>query len=85
MKDLESARASPKEKMLRFLRDQPSQAFSTMELLAGVTGETEQSVAMLLISTAHRAAAAPPAPPVAPTHIRHALRDFLARFDEPSR
>jgi hypothetical protein len=28
---------------------------------------------------------APPAPPVAPSHIRHALRDFLARLDEPRR
>lgn len=28
------------------------------------------------------AAPAPP-PPVAPSHVRHALRDFLARLDEP--
>lgn len=25
------------------------------------------------------------APPVAPSHVRHALRDFLARMDEPRR
>jgi hypothetical protein len=25
------------------------------------------------------------APPVAPSHVRHALRDFLARLDEPRR
>jgi len=30
-------------------------------------------------------AAAAPAPPVAPSHVRHALRDFLARLDEPHR
>lgn len=30
-------------------------------------------------------AAASPAPPVAPSHVRHALRDFLARLDEPRR
>jgi len=28
---------------------------------------------------------AAPAPPVAPSHVRRALRDFLARLDEPRR
>lgn len=28
---------------------------------------------------------AAPAPPVAPSHVRHALRDFLTRLDEPRR
>jgi len=37
-----------------------------------------------LIATADRPAPAP-APPVAPSHVRHALRDFLARLDEPRR
>jgi hypothetical protein len=32
-----------------------------------------------------RGAAATPAPPVAPSHVRHALRDFLARLDDPRR
>jgi hypothetical protein len=35
-----------------------------------------------VLAAAHRAAAAS-APPVAPSHVRHALRDFLARLDEP--
>jgi hypothetical protein len=37
-----------------------------------------------VLATAPGAAAAP-APPVAPSHVRHALRDFLARLDEPHR
>lgn len=37
-----------------------------------------------VVATPDRAGA-PPAPPVAPSHVRHALRDFLARFDEPRR
>lgn len=37
------------------------------------------------ILSAARAGATPPAPPVAPSHVRHALRDFLARLDEPHR
>jgi len=40
-----------------------------------------------VLLAAHRAARAPApaAPPVAPAHVRHALRDFLARLDEPRR
>ena len=37
------------------------------------------------VLAASQRAAAPPAPPVAPSHIRLALRDFLARLDEPRR
>lgn len=32
-----------------------------------------------------RTAAVAPAPPVAPSHVRHALRNFLARMDDPRR
>jgi hypothetical protein len=35
-----------------------------------------------VLASAQRGAPAP-APPVAPSHVRHALRDFLARLDEP--
>ena len=38
-----------------------------------------------VLATAHGAAAAAPAPPVAPSYVRHALRDLLARLDEPRR
>jgi len=38
-----------------------------------------------VLATAHGAALAAPAPPVAPSHVRHALRDLLARLDEPHR
>lgn len=38
-----------------------------------------------VLATAHGAAAAAPAPPVAPSHVRHALRDLLARLDQPRR
>lgn len=37
-----------------------------------------------VLATAHHVATSP-APPVAPSHVRHALRDFLARLDEPRR
>jgi len=37
-----------------------------------------------VLATAHAVAAAP-APPVAPSHVHHALHDFLARLDEPHR
>ena len=37
-----------------------------------------------VLASAH-CAATPPAPPVAPAHVRHALHDFLARLDEPRR
>ena len=37
-----------------------------------------------VLATANAAAAAA-APPVAPSHVRHALHDFLARLEEPRR
>jgi hypothetical protein len=37
-----------------------------------------------VLASAERVPAAP-APPVAPSHVRHALRDFLARLDEARR
>jgi hypothetical protein len=37
-----------------------------------------------VLASAQRGAPAP-APPVAPSHVRHALHDFLARLDEPRR
>lgn len=37
------------------------------------------------VLVAPRAVPAAPPPPVAPAHIQHALRDFLARLDEPDR
>jgi hypothetical protein len=40
---------------------------------------------MPVLAASKPPAAAALAPPVAPSHVRHALRDFLARLDEPRR
>lgn len=38
-----------------------------------------------VLAATHHAATPAPSPPVAPSHIRHAVRDFISRMDEPRR